>query len=140
MTPREVRQPIESIDRELARLEPWLDRTNEERRGYVLDDSQRGREAVFEIDHGVRFDAGQATSITELADGRHQGRIGTETAIGQLRDRWAVLLRLRPTNEQVAAAIRSAEAQVATVRQLGADVDQRTCRIRAAVRELLQAE
>jgi hypothetical protein len=109
MTPRQVREEIEKIDRQLAQLQPWEETLSAARRRYVLAGDDDARWALSVIDNGPRGEG--RPSDPDLA-GFNEGLPGlrsTRQLIAELQERRPLLVHQLPSDAETAERTVGAE-------------------------------
>jgi len=131
VSPREVRQRVDGLDREIASREALRMVQQGLRQRFLLDDSPGGREALKQIERGIRPGEGCLSAIAEL-EGK-PGLLRVEQDLLRLRERRAAWLEQLPRPEQTSAATQSASAKADMVRALAAKLDPEVVNLRDAV-------
>lgn len=134
MIPRDVRLQVEAVERELDEHRKWRDTIAHKRREFLLQGTDDARQAILEIDHGVRAAEGHTVGLPNGFAGR-SGLLRTSQQIVHLEERLAALLAELPSREQREAAQREATALADRINTEHAELGSRAGEVCRAIDE-----
>ncbi len=114
LTPRQLREEIEAIDRDLERLQPWEKKLTAARKRYLLDDD---RYVVKLIEDGLSPGQGRPPNLgLDELDWGWPGLDDTRQTIAELKERRAILVEQRPSKSETEVQAKDAETRAADIR------------------------
>ena len=133
MTPRQLRDEIEMIDRRVDQLQPWEQRLTAARNRYLL---QNERAVVALIDAGYRPGDGRPSDLDlEPFDRSWPGLRETHRSLAELRERRALLIQQLPSETETIDRTNEADARAADIRARAEDLATRTAEVQTALND-----